>query len=106
MDAFTLGITRRRRLVIAIFLICTVVCAVLFLGVGVNYDLTDYLPEDAESTVALDIMMSEFGSGVPNTRVTNKLRQRRKVDLPEPEGPMMTTFSPSWMVSLMSSSTR
>ena len=50
MDAFTLGITRRRRLVIAIFLICTVVCAVLFLGVGVNYDLTDYLPEDAEST--------------------------------------------------------
>ena len=69
MDAFTLGITRRRRLVIAIFLICTVVCAVLFLGVGVNYDLTDYLPEDAESTVALDIMMSEFGSGVPNTRV-------------------------------------
>ena len=69
MDAFTLGITRRRRLVIAIFLICTVVCAVLFLGVEVNYDLTDYLPEDAESTVALDIMMSEFGSGVPNTRV-------------------------------------
>ena len=69
MDAFTLGITRRRRLVIAIFLICTVVCTVLFLGVGVNYDLTDYLPEDAESTVALDIMMSEFGSGVPNTRV-------------------------------------
>ena len=56
MDAFTLGITRRRRLVIAIFLICTVVCAVLFLGVGVNYDLTDYLPEDAESTVALDII--------------------------------------------------
>lgn len=55
--------------VIAIFLICAVVCAVLFLGVEVNYDLTDYLPEDAESTVALDLMMEEFGSGVPNTRV-------------------------------------
>lgn len=50
--------------VIAIFLICAVVCAVLFLGVEVNYDLTDYLPEDAESTVALDLMMEEFGSGV------------------------------------------
>lgn len=69
MDGFTRGVTRHRRPVIAIFLICAVVCAVLFLGVEVNYDLTDYLPEDAESTVALDLMMEEFGSGVPNTRV-------------------------------------
>ncbi len=69
MDGFTRGVTRHRRPVIAIFLICAVVCAVLFLGVEVNYDLTDYLPEDAESTVALDLMMKEFGSGVPNTRV-------------------------------------
>ena len=69
MDGFTGGIIRHRRLVIALFLICTVVCAVLFLGVEVNYDLTDYLPEDAESTIALDLMMEEFGSGVPNTRV-------------------------------------
>ena len=69
MDGFTRGVTRHRRTVIAIFLICAVVCAVLFLGVEVNYDLTDYLPEDAESTVALDLMMEEFGSGVPNTRV-------------------------------------
>ena len=69
MDGFTRGVTRHRRPVIAIFLICAVVCAVLFLGIEVNYDLTDYLPEDAESTVALDLMMKEFGSGVPNTRV-------------------------------------
>ena len=69
MDGFTGGIIRHRRLVIALFLILTVCCAVLFLGVEVNYDLTDYLPEDAESTVALDLMMEEFGSGVPNTRV-------------------------------------
>ena len=69
MDGFTGGIIRHRRLVIALFLICTVVCAVLFLGVEVNYDLTDYLPEDAESTVALDLMLEEFGSGIPNTRV-------------------------------------
>ena len=44
MDGFTRGVTRHRRPVIAIFLICAVVCAVLFLGVEVNYDLTDYLP--------------------------------------------------------------
>ena len=32
---------------------------------------------------------------VPVVGVSSRFRQRRKVDLPEPEGPMMTTFSPS-----------
>lgn len=69
MDVLTRGITRHRRIVIAVFLIAALVSAVLILGVSVNYDLTDYLPEDAESTVALDLMYEEFGSGVPNARV-------------------------------------
>ena len=69
MDALTRGITRHKRIVIALFLIAAVISAVLILGVSVNFDLTDYLPEDAESTVALDLMYDEFGSGVPNTRV-------------------------------------
>ena len=69
MDALTRGITRHKKLVIAVFLIAMIISAVLVLGVQVNYDLTDYLPEDSESTVALDLMYAEFGSGVPNTRV-------------------------------------
>lgn len=69
MDGLTRGITRHKKLVIAIFLVATVISAVLILGVSVNYDLTDYLPEDSESTIALDLMYEEFGSGVPNTRV-------------------------------------
>ena len=69
MDGLTRGITRHKRIVIAVFLVMAIVSAVLILGVSVNYDLTDYLPADAESTVALDLMYSEFGSGVPNTRV-------------------------------------
>ena len=68
MDGLTRGITRHKKLVIAIFLVATVISAVLILGVSVNYDLTDYLPEDSESTIALDLMYEEFGSGVPNTR--------------------------------------
>jgi len=31
--------------------------------------MQDYLPEDAESTIALNVMEEEFASGVPNTRV-------------------------------------
>ena len=69
MDALTRGITRHKRIVIAIFITAALISAVLFLGVKVNYNLVDYLPEDAESTVALDLMYEEFGSGVPNTRV-------------------------------------
>ena len=69
MDRFTRGITRHKKLVISIFLVAAIVSAVMILGVSVNYDLTDYLPEDSESTIALDLMYSEFGSGVPNTRV-------------------------------------
>ena len=37
---------------------------------------------------------------VPAVGVSSRFRQRRKVDLPEPEGPMMTTFSPSSMCSV------
>ena len=69
MDALTRGITRHKRIVIAFFAAAAIISAVFILGVRVNYDLTDYLPEDAESTTALNLMYSEFGSGVPNTRV-------------------------------------
>ncbi len=69
MDRLTRGITQHRRTVITVFLLLAIVSAVLFLGVRVNYDLTDYLPEDEESTVALNIMTEEFSSAVPNARV-------------------------------------
>ena len=34
---------------------------------------------------------------VPLSMSSRPLRQRRNVDLPEPEGPMTTTTSPLWM---------
>ncbi len=37
--------------------------------VDVNYDMKDYLPEDASSTVSLDVMEQEFEGGIPNARV-------------------------------------
>ena len=69
MDRLTKAITSHRRAVIAVFLALALICAVLMLGVSVNYKLADYLPPDAESTVALGILNDEFGSGIPNTRV-------------------------------------
>jgi predicted RND superfamily exporter protein len=69
MSFLVSGIIRHRKLVIILFIIITVLCAILQLGVTVNYNLIDYLPREAQSTVALDIMESEFDQGVPNARV-------------------------------------
>ena len=69
MDRLTKAITSHQRAVIAVFLVLAVISAVLILGVSVNYNLADYLPPDAESTVALGIMDEEFGTGVPNAHV-------------------------------------
>ena len=69
MDSLAQGILKRRKLVITLFVVLTLICAYLFLGVKVNYDLTDYLPEDSESTVALNLMYEEFSAAIPNARV-------------------------------------
>ena len=69
MDRVARWITEHSRLIVAFFAVAAIVCAVLFFGVKVNYDMTAYLPADAESTVALQIMQEEFSASVPNARV-------------------------------------
>ena len=44
-----------------IFLVTTILCAVCFPFVGVNYDLSKYLPDFAPTKQALDVMEQEFG---------------------------------------------
>jgi predicted RND superfamily exporter protein len=68
-EKFFRGIVGHKKLVIGIFL-----AGVIFFGlcrqfVKVNYDLNDYLPHNAASTVSLDKMDEEFGSDIPNARV-------------------------------------
>lgn len=62
------NIVRRRKLIILIFIAVALVCAILQSGVSVNFDLVDYLPEDAESTLALKVMEDEFDTAVTNAR--------------------------------------
>jgi predicted RND superfamily exporter protein len=63
------GIIKHRKLVLIIFIAVTVICALLQFGVSVNYNITDYLPENAQSTQALAIIEEEFTDAVPNARV-------------------------------------
>jgi predicted RND superfamily exporter protein len=50
----------------------TLICAVLQFGVSVNYNIIEYLPEEAQSTRALAVMAEEFTESVPNARVMLK----------------------------------
>lgn len=52
-----------------IFALVTVLSTVAQFFVSVNYNMVDYLPDDAGSTKAMEIMEEEFTATVPNTRV-------------------------------------
>ena len=78
MQKFYRGIVNHPKLIITVFLLLTVICAVLQSMVGVNYDMTAYLPEDSHSTVSLELMENEFEGGIPNARV-----MIRDVTIPE-----------------------
>ena len=62
-------ISRRRKAIVIIFLAASLVSVLLFLLTPVNYNMMDYLPEDANSTKALNIMQEEFSQPLPNLNV-------------------------------------
>ncbi|MDR2610863.1 MAG: MMPL family transporter [Clostridiales Family XIII bacterium] len=72
MNGLINGIIAHRKLIIALFITVAAVCAILQMGVKVNYTMTDYLPPDAQSTEAYNIMNREFTETIPNTRVMVK----------------------------------
>ncbi len=69
MRKFYSVVIKLRYVIMAIFIALTAVCVVARQYVAVNYDMNDYLPEDSESTVALDVMGQEFDGEIPNARV-------------------------------------
>lgn len=56
-------------MIIIVFMILTVICIGLSTLVGVNYNFADYLPEDAPSTNARNVMEEEYSQPIPNMRV-------------------------------------
>ena len=72
MRKFYSGVVKCRKLILIVFIAAAIICGGLKSLVAVNYDMNDYLPEDAKSTVALDVMSEEFDGGIPNARVMIK----------------------------------
>lgn len=65
-------VVKNPKKILLLFIILAVAGAILQNLVAVNYDMTDYLPDDSPSTVSLEVMNAEFEGGIPNARVMVK----------------------------------
>ncbi|MGN0353655.1 MAG: RND family transporter [Muricoprocola sp.] len=72
MEKFFGAVIKARKGIMVLFLAAAVMCGYCQQFIAVNYDINDYLPEDAPSTVALDVMGKEFDGAIPNARVMIK----------------------------------
>lgn len=62
-------VMKHRKSIVSSFFILAIIGGIVQFAVSVNYNLVDYLPEDAPSTVAVDVMEEEFDDPVANARV-------------------------------------
>ncbi len=69
MDKFANFIVTRKKLILILFIVATLCCALLTTAVNTNYDLTSYLPQNTQSTTAYNILNDEFLGNMPNTNV-------------------------------------
>lgn len=69
MKKFYTGVVKCRKAIMVLFIAAAITGLFLSRLVSVNYDITDYLPPDSPSTVALDVMGEEVDGGIPNARV-------------------------------------
>ncbi len=63
------SLLKHRTLVIVLMTVCALVCLLLMFTVNVNYDMADYLPDDAPTTKALEAYEQAFGSSLPNLNI-------------------------------------
>lgn len=69
MKSISASIIKHKKAVVIAFALFAVISTVAQFFVSVNYNMVDYLPDDAGSTKALEVMEKEFTASVPNTRV-------------------------------------
>lgn len=63
------SILKHKKSILIIFTLLALLSAVLMQLVGVNYTLSDYLPDDAPSTAALQVMEDNFDESLPNLSI-------------------------------------
>lgn len=69
MEKVFRAILNHKKTVVVLFAAALAASYFLSKTVVVNYDLMDYLPDDAPSTIALGVMKDEYGGEIPSARV-------------------------------------
>lgn len=69
MNRFTQGLIKYKKIILIIFFIVAILSALMATTVSVNYNMMDYLPKDAPSTIAIRIIEEEFVGDMPGARV-------------------------------------
>lgn len=69
MRSFIEKILKHSKFIVFLYCVLAIICMFLSQFVGVNYVFADYLPSDAKSTIALNIMEDEYATDVPNARI-------------------------------------
>lgn len=69
MNKILHAIIKFRKTILIAFSIIAIVSILLIPQTAVNYDMVDYLPEEANSTQAISILEEEFEEGLPNLSV-------------------------------------
>ena len=80
MKSFFRRILVHRRFVLILYLIVVVLCGYATTKVKVNSTLSDYLPPDSDSTIALSEMESQFTGKIPNAQMMVEGLTMREAD--------------------------
>lgn len=72
MERLVNGILKYKKSILVFFILATVISLFTSSMVNINYNIMDYLPEEAPSTKALDVMNEEYDKGAANVRVVLK----------------------------------
>lgn len=73
-------IVDKRKIFFVVFLVLSVVCAGLTTLVKVNYNLSDYLPDDSETKVAMEVLYDEFGDNGTLTVMASDLSLKESLE--------------------------
>ena len=72
MERLVNGILKYKKSILVFSILATVISLFTSSMVNINYNIMDYLPEEAPSTKALDVMNEEYDKGAANVRVVLK----------------------------------
>lgn len=62
-------VIKYQKVIVGLFLILTIVMAYCAFQVDINYNMQDYLPEEANSTKAIEVMAENFNETIANANV-------------------------------------